>query len=196
MSNKNIPFFEVDGKSYEIKRNRYLQAEFDEMKEDMMLSDDEQIALAKEQEFDERLKKLRNRIDEIYERYLETFSDEDEEMYRKASLAYNRLLEEAKNMESVSAKQRKQMLDIGEKLIIKALTLDNKGNTIRTDDEAKNIWERFVEDNGQIVAVQFVAYTLNYIMGGDEDVENPFIAQAKAKAEQRANMKKGIVKAK
>ena len=195
MSNKNIPSFEVNGKTYEIKRNRYLQAEFDDMKRDIEMTEDEQIAYAKEQEFDARLDKLRNRKDELYAKYLETFDDADEEMYRKALTAYNRLIDEAKDIESVSGKQRKQMIDLGEKLIIKALQINEKGDTIRPEDEAKSIWETFVEQNGQIVAVQFVAFTINYIMGGDEDIENPFITQAKAKAEQRANMKKGIAKA-
>lgn len=195
MSKKNIPFFEVDGKTYEIKRTRYLQAEFDEMKNGIEMTDDEQVAYAKEQEFEERLEKLRDRKDELYAKYLETFDEADEEMYRKALTAYNRLIDEAKNMESISGKQRKQMIDMGEKLIIKGLQTNDKGENVRTEDEAKSIWETFVEQNGQIIAVQFVAFTINYIMGGDEDIENPFIAQAKAKAEQRANMKKGIAKA-
>ena len=196
MSKKNIPFFEVDGKTYEIKRNRYLQAEFDEMKNGIVMSDDEQVAYAKEQEFEERLEKLRDRKDELYAKYLETFDEADEEMYRKALTAYNRLIDEAKDMESISGKQRKQMIDMGERLIIQALQINEKGDNIRPEDEAKSIWETFVEQNGQIVAVQFVAFTINNIMGGDEDIENPFIAQAKAKAEQKANMKRGIAKAK
>ena len=49
--NNTIPFFEVNGNRYEIKRNRYLQAEFDEMKRGMELSEDEQVLLAKENEF-------------------------------------------------------------------------------------------------------------------------------------------------
>ena len=195
MSKKNIPFFEVDGKTYEIKRNRYLQAEFNEMKNGIEMTDEEQVAYAKEQEFEERLEKLRDRKDELYAKYLESFDEADEEMYRKALNAYNRLIDEAKDMESISGKQRKQMIDMGERLIIKALQINEKGDNIRPEDEAKSIWETFAEQNGQIIAVQFIAFTINYIMGGDEDIENPFIAQAKAKAEQRANMKKGIAKA-
>jgi hypothetical protein len=42
--------------------------------------------------------------------------------------------------------------------------------------------------------MEFVAYTLNYVMGADEEIDNPFMTQAKAKAEQKANMKRGIVK--
>lgn len=196
MSKNNIPYFEVNGKSYEIKRNRYLQAEFDEMRSGLEMTDEEQVAYAKEQDFDARLEKLRVRKDELYEKYLETFDEADEDKYNKALAAYNRLIDEAGSMESISGKQRKQMLDMGEKLIIKALQINAKGETIRTDDEANNIWASFVEENGKLTAIQFVMYTINYIVGGDEDIENPFIAQAKAKAEQRANMKKGIVKAK
>ena len=196
MSKKNIPCFEVNGTTYEIKRNRFLEAGFDEMRRDIEMTDEEQVAYAKEQEFEARLEKLRERKDELYAKYLETFDEADEEMYRKASRAFDRLIDEAGQMESISGKQRKQMIDLGEKLIIKALELDKNGNDIRTEAEAKNIWETFVEENGQVIAVQFVVYTVNYIMGGDEDIENPFITQAKAKAEQRANMKKGIAKAK
>ena len=196
MSKNNIPFFEVNGKTYEIKRNRYLQAEFDEMKNGIEMTDEEQVAYAKEQEFEERLEKLRERKDELYAKYLETFDEADEEMHRKACVAYDKMIDDASRIESVSGKRRKQMIDMGEKLIIKALQINNKGDEIRTKSEAKSIWEGFVEENGQIVAVQFVAYTVNYIMGGDEEIENPFIAQAKAKAEQRANMRKGIAKAK
>jgi FMN phosphatase YigB (HAD superfamily) len=194
MSKHNIPFFEADGTKYEIKRTRYLQAEFDEMKGDLEMTDEEQVAYAKEQDFDDRLAKLRARKDELYEKYLETFDEEDEAKYLKANKAYLAMIDEAGKIESISGKQRKKMLDLGEALVIKALQVDKEGKEIRTYDEAKTIWESFVEESGQVVAIQFVAYFINYILGGDEDVENPFITQAKAKAEQKASMKKGIVK--
>ena len=195
MSKNNIPFFEVDGKKYEIKRTRYLQAEFDEMRSTLEMTDEEQVAYARELDFDSRLEKLKERTEELYAKYLETFDDKDEEMYRKANMAYNAMIDEASRMESIGGKQRKKTLDLGEALIIKALQVDNEGKVIRTENEAKSIWEGFVEENGQVIAVQFVVYFTNYIIGGDEDIENPFIAQAKAKAEQKASMKQGIAKA-
>ena len=195
MSKQNIPFFEVNGKRYEIKRTRYLQAEFDDMKRCMEMTEEEQIAYAKEQEFEARLEKLRNRKEELYDKYLETFDECDEELYNKACAAFNALIDEFGGLESVNAKQRKRMIDMGEQLIIKALQIDTKeGKSIRTEEEANDIWASFVEEFGQATAIEFVICTVNYIIGGDEDVENPFVAQAKAKAEQRANMKKGIAK--
>ena len=194
MIKHNIPFFELNGKRYEIKRTRYLQAEFDIMKSEMELTDDEQVAYAKEQELDNRIEKLRKRKDELYDKWLETFDEKDEELYKKACDAFNALIDEIGNMQSISARSRKQLVDIGEKLIIKSLQIDNTGATIRTEDEANEIWSLFVEDIGQSGAIQFVVFTVNYIIGNDEEIENPFVAQAKAKAEQRANMKNGIAK--
>lgn len=195
MNKQNIPFFEVGGKRYEIKRTRYLQAELDDMKRSFELSDEEQIAYAKEQELESRIEKLQARKNELYDKYLETFDEKDEALYNKACVAYSALIDELGATAGVSAKQRKNVIDIGEKLIIKSLQIDNKGQIIRSEDEANEIWASFVEDVGQATTIQFVMFTINYILGGDEDEENPFVAQAQAKAEQRANMKKGIARA-
>ncbi len=193
---KNItPYFEINGQRYEIKRNRYLMAEFDKLKSEIVITDDDQIAIAKEEEFANRLEKLTNRKAELYDKYLETFDPEDEELYNKACSAYDKFLEQEGKGESVVAKQNKKMLDMGEKLIIKALMLNEKGEITRKYEEAEGIWCELVNEYGQYSATQFVAFTLNYIMGADEEIENPFMTQAKAKAEQKANMKKGIAKA-
>ena len=193
----NTPFFEINNEVYVIKRNRYLQAEFDLIQKELELSDEEQLAFEKEQDFDERFEKLKNRKDELYAKFLETFDEKDEEIYNKACQAFDKMLEQASEMESIGAQHRKKMLDKSEKLIIKALQIDyNTGEEIRTNEEATNIWQSFVDENGQKLAIEFILYTMHYIVGTDEETENPFIAQAKAKAEQKANMKKGIVKAK
>lgn len=196
MSNiKNYtPYFECNGKRYEIRRNRYLQAEFDKMKGEITLTEDEQIGLAKEQDLNNRLEKLADRKNELYDKYLETFSAEDEELYNKACSAYDLLIETMGRMDSIISKQRKILLDIGEKIIIKSLQMDENGNTIRTEEEATDIWCSFVDENGGVLASEFVAFTTNYIVGGDDETENSFISQAKAKAEQKANMRKGMKK--
>lgn len=192
----NTPFFEINNEVYVIKRNRYLQAEFDLLQKTLELTDDEQLAFEKEQDFDARFEKLKKRKDELYAKFLETFDEKDEQIYKKASEAYENMLKEASATESVGAKHRKKMIDMGEKLIIKALQIDyNTGDEIRTNEEATNIWQSFVDENGKKLALEFILYTMHYIVGTDEETENPFLTQAKAKAEQKANMKKGIVEA-
>jgi hypothetical protein len=194
---KNItPFFEINGTRYEIKRNRYLQAEFDKLKSELKFTDEEQVALAKEEDFENRLEKLTARKKELYDKWLETFDENDEELYKKACVAYDNLLEQEGKGESIIAKQRKSMIDMGEKLIIKSLKMNEHGDIIRTEKEAEEIWCALVDEYGQVSAMEFVVFTLNYITGADQEIENPFMTQAKAKAEQKANMRKGILKAK
>jgi hypothetical protein len=193
---QNIPYFEIDGARYDIKRNRYLQAEFDEMKKSRSFSDDEELEYVREQELSEQLEKLSKRKDELYDKYLETFDEEDEAKFNKANMAYDILLQKLAESKGVIAKKRKELIEIGEALIIKALTLNDNGETIRTQNEAEHIWARFREEFGEVTKMEFVIFTINYIVGNDDDdTVNPFIAQAKAKAEQKANMKKGIAKA-
>ena len=196
MTTRNTPYFEINGTRYDIKKNRYLQAEFDEMKRGMELTDDEELDYVKEQELAEKIEKLAKRKNELYDKYLETFDDEDERVYNKACVAYNVLLDQLNQSKGVTAKKRKQMLDLGEAIIIKALQTNDKGETIRTESEAKGIWNDFALEYGDMTRLEFVVYTVNYIIGNDEEYENPFIAQAKARAEQKANMKKGIAKVK
>lgn len=192
----NTPFFEINNEVYVIKRNRYLQAEFDLLQKSIELTDEEQLAFEKEQDFDERFEKLKKRKDELYAKFLETFDEADEQMYKKACEVYDNMLKQASEMESISGNRHKRLIDMGEKLIIKALQIDfNSGDEIRTKEEATNIWQSFVDENGKKLAIEFILYTMHYILGTDEETENPFITQAKAKAEQKANMKKGIVKA-
>ena len=90
---QNIPYFEIDGVRYDIKRNRYLQAEFDEMKKSRLFSDDEELEYVREQELSEQLDKLSKRKDELYDKYLETFDEEDEAKFNKANMAYDILLQ-------------------------------------------------------------------------------------------------------
>lgn len=194
---QNIPYFEIDGARYDIKRNRYLQAEFDKMKKSRSFSDDEELEYVREQELSDQLEKLSKRKDELYDKYLETFDEEDEAKVNKANMAYDILLQKLAESKGVIAKKRKELIEIGEALIIKSLTLNDNGETIRTQNEAEHIWARFREEFGEVTKMEFVIFTINYIVGNDDDdMQNPFIAQAKAKAEQKANMKKGIAKAK
>ena len=194
---QNIPYFEINGTRYTIKRNRYLQAEFDEMKKAKSFDDEEELEYVREQELTEQMEKLAKRKDELYDKYLETFDDEDCAKYEKARMAYDMLLVKLSETRGITSKKRNELIEFGEELIIKALQINENGDKIRSEEDAKDIWSSFSEEFGEVVKVEFVIFTINYIMGNDDDeTQNPFIAQAKAKAEQKANMKKGIAKAK
>lgn len=192
---KIIPSFEVNGKRYEIKRNRYLTAELDKWNNEIKMTDEEESESVKEQAKLDNLEKLAKRKEELYEKFLETFSKEDEEIYNKSCVAYEKLVDELAKSKNVVGKQRKKMLDCAEKLIIRALQLDEKGNEIRSDEETKEIWCTFVEEVGKTVAVEFVVYTANYILGGDEEEnENPFLKAQRTKMEKKLEQRRGLSK--
>ncbi len=186
----NIPYFEVNGKRYEIKRTRYLMAELDALRGEIEFTEEEEVRYTKEQQMSETLAKLAERKEELYEKFLETFDEKDEEMYNRARSAYDRMLDEFGSMGNVSGEKNKKMLDMAEKLIIRSLQLNEKGEEIRSAEEANDIWCSYVDEVGKVSAIQFVAYTSNYIVGNDEGDENPFVTQAKAKAEQRAQKRR------
>lgn len=196
MENRITPFFEVGGKRYEIKRTRYVLAEFDKRKEEISLSADDEKEYVKEQDKNKQLEKLAQRKEELYEKYLDTFDDVDKEKYDKACVAYDTLINEISTMSNVSGKYHKRIVDLGEQLIIASLQWDENGKTIRTWDEAEKIWKSYVEQVGNNASVELVAYTTQYLVGGDEEEQNPFVMQARAKAEQNLQRKQGLKKIK
>lgn len=194
----NIPFFEVNGQKYEFKRNRFLLSELDKMKDSRALTNEDEHNFAKLQDMYARLERLAKRVKELEEKLYETFDKADEEIYKRAKAHYDEMFDEVSAFEfeanGVIAKAQKASLDRAEQLVLIALQRGEKGEIVRTYAEAEDVWCSFVDDVGKNVASEWLLYMVNYFAGNDADEENPFVAQAKAKAEQRANMKKGIKK--
>lgn len=192
--------FSANGKTYEISRTNYLIAEFDKVKnENRELNSAEEQGLVILQDKYSRIERLAKRVLELENKYYETFNEKDGELYEKAKAVYEKEFAEVTKFEieqnGITAKAQKNAIGNTRKIVIKALQVDKKGNTIRTEEEAKEIWNSYVEENGTEVENEWLGYFLNYLTGRDKVEDDPFVMQAKAKAEQRANMKKGISKA-
>lgn len=196
MEKRITPFFEVGGKRYEIRRTNYVTAEFDRRKSEITMSADDEVEYVKEQDRNKRLEKLSARRDELEAKYLETFDEKDEELYKKSCVAYDNLVAEISQTGNVIGAYHKKILDLGEQLIIASLQWNESGETIRTWDEAEKIWKAYVEEVGNNASVEFVAYTTQYLVSGDEEQENPFVVQQRAKAEQSLQRKQGLNKIK
>lgn len=193
----NVASFFVEGKEFIIVRNRYLQAEFDSItKQGNTLTEEEETSYALLQDKYLRLEKLAERVNELEDKYYETFDDADGEIYEKAKAQYDKVYKETVAFElaqnGVAKKVQKVAIDNAEKVVIRALQLDNKGNEIRSNEEAENIWCSYVDEVGKNVATEWLLYFIQYLTGSDNVEESPFVAQAKAKAEQKANMKQGL----
>ena len=193
--------FKANGKEYEIKRTNYLIAEFDKIKsENRALNAEEEQGFVILQDKYMAIERLAKRVLELESKYYETFDEKDGAIYERAKAHYEKQLEELAKFEveqnGIVKKAQKNSVENAKKLVIKALQVDRKGNSIRTEEEANEIWDCFVEDNGQDNTDEWLVWFVNYITGNDKVEDDPFVAQAKAKAEQKAQMRKGISKVK
>lgn len=196
---KNVAKFSVNGTEYVITRNRYLQAKYEELvEESSTLTKEEQKSYALLEEKYQRLEKLALRVKELEDKYYEYFNEEAGALYEKAKAQYDKLLNETVDFElkqnGIANKVKQSAINNSEQLLIASLQLDNNGNQIRTVEEATEIWCSYVDEVGKSSAVEWLLWFVNYITGNDKVEDDPFVAQAKAKAEQKENMKKGLKK--
>lgn len=196
---KLYPYFEVNGERYDFHRSRFLIVELEKIRESAEVADDDQKNVVKLQEMYRRVAKLKQCAEELFDEYCETFSDEAEEKYERANAKYNELLDQTMDFElnSNDALHRlnKTVIDNAEKLVVIALQRDDKGEVIRSKEEAEKIWCAYVDDVGQKVAQEWLNAFVEHISGNDEqEDDNPFLAQAKARAEQASNRRAGLAK--
>ena len=189
--NRIYPYFEVDGKRYEFKRNRYLMLLLEEIREETQATDEQQRQYARLLELKAKVDKLSERKDELEAKYLENFDEKVGELLEKCELAYSKAAREYIDYEletKITSKMEEESLGKAEQFIIAALQRNKKGEIVMSAEEAEKIWCAWVDEVGEQVASSFLMLTVNHISGGDEEAEdNDFFTQAKAKAEERAN---------
>lgn len=195
---KLSPYFEVNGHRYEIRRSRYLMCELEKIRESSKIEDNAGQQLIKLQDKVEQLDKLKRRVDELYDKYLETFSEDDEKRYQQAQVAYDKLFDEVSpslGKDGLLTRINKAGVDNAEKLVIIALQRDEKGEIRHSKEEAEKIWCSWVDEVGEVVAREWLDAFIEHITGNDErEDDNSFLAQAKAKAEQAENRRNGLAK--
>lgn len=194
-----IPYFEVNGNRYEIRRSRFLLCEFEKIQASSKLEDDAGQKLIELQEKAQQLDKLKQRKDDLFDAYLETFSEDAKKLYEQANAEYEKLFEEVMpqlGKNGLLARIKKVGMDNAEKLVIIALRYDERGKEIRSKEEAEDIWCSWVVEVGQVIAQQWLNAFIDCITGDDEcENKSSFLAQAKARAEQQAaNRKAGLSK--
>lgn len=194
--NKIIPFFELNGQRYEIKRTRYLLAEYDKLGEESQLSNEDKANAIKAQSLIGDIQKYAEKTKELEEKFFETFDSEDERKYLKAKELYTKALDELTALEVESgstAKLQKAGIDLLEKIAIKGLA-EQYFNF--DESKAEKIWGDYVDTIGNNATIEWLTGMSECLFREDEEVEeNSFLSQMRAKAEQRAiNRKNGIKK--
>lgn len=194
---KITPFFELNGQKYEIKRTRYLLAEYDKLGEQSQLSNEDKANAIKTQSLIGDLQRYSEKLKELEEKYFETFDDEDERKYLKCKALYEVKLEELTNLEVESGsttKLQKAGIDLLEKIAIKGLA-EQYFNF--DESKAQTIWEQYAEKIGNNATIEWLTGMSECLFKEDEEVEeNSFLSQMRAKAEQRAINRKNFKRVK
>jgi hypothetical protein len=195
--NKIIPFFELNGQRYEIKRTRYLLAEYDKLGEESQLSNEDKANAIKAQSLIGDIQRYAEKVKELEEKYFETFDDEDERKYLKIKSLYESKLDELTKLEVESgstAKLQKAGIDLLEKIAIKGLA-EQYFNF--DESKAEKIWGDYVDTIGNNATIEWLTGMSECLFREDEEVEeNSFLSQMRAKAEQRAINRKNIKRVK
>lgn len=190
---KIIPFFEVNGQRYEIKRTRYLLAEYDKETDSNTLTDEEKANATTAQMLIADIQKYGEKTQEFWDKFCETADDEDEKKYLKFKSLYNNALKEYALLGDSTKKIQKQGVDKLEKIAIKGIAEQYS----MSETEAEKIWCAHVDIIGKDKAVEWLAAMAECLFGNDnEEIEdNSFLAQMRKKAEEKAiNRKNGIKK--
>lgn len=192
------PFFEVNGKKYEITRTRAVECEYEKIREQNKL-DDEQISLTNDYaklmlEYEEILEKYKGAKDE----YFEDILNKDKKAKYKAfkELSDEKFAEikdfELSNKEFSLTKVQDFAYKNGVELLVFAL---NEQHGVTTAN-ARAIWEDFEEHLGKETAKEWISVMVQTLFEREDEEENPFLKLAKAKAQQREEHRKGLAKAK
>lgn len=194
--NNIIPFFELNGQRYEIKRTRYLIAEYDKLGRESELSNEDKQNAVKLRSLIDDVRKYAEKLKELEEKFFNTFDSEDERKYLKVKEFYEKSLAELTELEvetGSTARLQKASVDLLEKIAIKGLA----EQYFNFDEvKAKAIWEQYADNLGNNATVEWLNAMSECIFGEeDKEDENSFLSQMRKKAEQQAiNRKNGIKK--
>ena len=194
---KLIPFFEIDGRNYEIRATRYLLAEYDKLSQESDLANEDKSNAIKSQALIGDVQKYAEKTKELEEIYFETFDDEDERKYLKVKALYENALNKLTELEvetGSTTRLQKAAIDLLEKVAIKGLA-EQYFNF--DESKAKELWERHVTKIGNNATVEWLTGMSECLFGNEENEieENSFLSQMRKRAEEKAiNRRKAIRK--
>jgi hypothetical protein len=187
--NTITPFFEVNGKCYEIKRTRYLLAEYDKLSERNSLSNEDKENAIKAQSLIADVQRYAEKVRELWDIFSETFNDEDERKYLKAKALYENALAELTRLEVESGcttKLQKAGLDTLEQVAITGLAEQHFSMDY---DKAKALWVEFVGENGKDNTAEWLSAMAQCLFAEEKEDENSFLAKMREKAKSKSRKK-------
>lgn len=177
--NKIIPFFELNGTRYEIKKTRWLVAELSKLSEASSLSDEDRLNTVKASNLIADAKKFTDKAKELWDKLCEEPTEENRAtyfMFKKMSddavSEYNNFILTHDSIQNAS----KTNIDILEKIAIKGLAEQHFGMNM---EEATKTWEAFVDSQeSQNDVVEWLSAMSQCLFVEEEERDgNDFLSQ-------------------
>lgn len=192
------PFFEVEGKKYEIKRTRAIECEYEKIRRQNQ-PDDEQLSLSNDYaklmlEYEEILEKYKLAKEEYFDDVLNKEKKDKYNAFKElADEKYNEMKEFELNNKNFSFDK---LQDIAYNNGVELLMFGLEEQCNVSNEEARNIWEKFVDNLGIYTAKDWINAMVQTLFEREDEEENPFLKIAKAKAQQRMEQRRGLSKMK
>lgn len=190
------PFFEVNGNRFEIKKTRYIIAEYDKATRESNLNPEDTQNVQKVQRLANDAKKFAERLEILEERYFETFDDEDERKYIKCKEMYDKIVDELSMLEATT-KCTKIAIETSARILENIVILALAEQYFNFNKElATQTWESYVESlSSQNQAIEWLNLMADSLFYEEpEENGNDFFSQKRKEAEQRAENRKKALK--
>lgn len=192
------PYFEVEGKTYEIKRTRALECEYEKITQQSSMSEDDERGFAEYIKLQTELNELSEKVKESKDDFYANVTNKDKkEVYFAFKELFDDKYKEMVNFglthkEFSTSRVEEQAYANGKKLLF--IALEQQCNL--THEEAIKVWEKFEEHLGLQTAKEWILFMVQSLFENDEEEQDPFLKQAQAKAKLKMEQRKGLSKVK
>lgn len=189
---KITPYFELNGNRYEIKKTRWLVAEYQRLNEEAPLSDDDKANAIKANNLVADARKFSEKAEEWWDKLCEDPTEENQRTYMlfkgmsdKAVADYNEFVARNNTLKTAF----KHNADILEKVAIKALA---EQYFDMNEAEGRRVWELFVEsqESHDVVGEWLMAMAQCLFVEEDEEENSGFLSEVRKHNEIAANNRK------
>lgn len=190
------PFFKLNGVRYEIKRTRFILAEYDRLKDEQIVNDEDKALANKAITLLQEVRKYALKVEELEAIFFDTLDEMDERRYLKAKEYFNNAWAEYQQLDGADelvAQGQKNNIDLLETIAIIGLAENHFGSDRQ---KAQEVWEQFVDVKGQAFVIEWLSQMADSLFSSDEEAEqDDFLsAMRKRKQEQERNRQAGAKK--
>lgn len=197
MSNKLIPFFEVNGKKYELKTTRHLRVlyadKLGELKKTNQLDEDKSIDMLDFNRFADELAQIGEKFENAKDEYFNDIRNKDKkETYQAFKELYTEMLEEMKSKKEEMKLLNENLanqINIYEEMIVEAIVEQYE----TSKKEAERIWKDFVDEIGMQNAQTWIV-SIGQEMFESEVQESGFLEQRRLKMQKQAENRKRAIR--